>query len=277
VHDDSGGAQVPWTVSSVIGEFYFKPAAGGSAAAGGGSPAGPNPLFRRNSEGGSAMTAAAVSGTENPLARRRPSPGDATGETGSRSDPSPAPGDIRELLSEAGAALERGDAEQAIAKANEAVRLNPNDGPALKALASAQWAAGQYEVFVGAARQALDAGEKLVFLLGHHHTLTGIHASTLTLGGGRIVFNPAPVAGAACNQAAFDLPLSKVAGAAISTSGTGIYLALKVQDERGKTRSLNFADPDSQLDTSGGLPAVVSPPKSTRSLGAIVSLLTAGR
>ncbi len=247
VHRDSQGRQVPWTVSSVIGDVYL-----GNAAA----PA--NPLARPSS-----FTAQAPQEPVNPLARPRQQ------ET---APPPPPALDPSAELANGKAALERGDYSSAAQKAQDILRNDAANKDALLLLTSAYFKQQQWDLFASTARQALAAGASIPLGVGHHHTLTGAHAAALTVTKDSIAYQSL---GGSCNQPAFSYPVRQLVSAQVTTTMRGeIFLNFKILDEKNKTRNLNFVDPDSTLTKdSNGLPQVVSPPKASAHLGAIAAIL----
>lgn len=247
VHKDSQGRQVPWTVSSVIGDVYLSP---GST-----TPAAVNPLARP------ASLSQAPTEVVNPLARPRQS----------EPPPPPAP-DLSAELSNGKAAFERGDFSAATQKAQEILRAEPAHKEALLLLTTSYFRQQQWDLFAATARQALAAGNSIPLGVGHHHTLTGAHASALTVTRETIAFQSL---GGACNQAAFSFPARQLVSAQVSTTMRGeVFLNFKILDEKNKTRNLNFVDPDSTLtQDSNGLPQVVSPPKAQAHLQSIAAIL----
>jgi hypothetical protein len=247
VYTDSGQRQLPWTVSSVIGEFHFRPGAGGAPPAGTVKESG---ILRAVEQ--------AVGGTSPPAIPPRP-----------QASPS-----------EAEAAFTRGDLEDAVQKSQQVLRADPSNREALLVLSAAYYRQQQYDQFEGAATQAIQAGVEIPFLLGHHHTLTGIHASTLRIGAAGIAFDPMGASG--CNQKAARFPLSAIAGARPAQSDRReIFLNLRIREAQNRIRQFNFADPDSRVDTSQGLPLVLPTEKSARMMQALANVLnrlaTAGR
>jgi hypothetical protein len=244
VYRESQGRQVPWTVSSVIGDVYLRPGAATSSAAA--PPV--NPLAR--------PTAPAI----NPLARQT-------------TVPPPAPTfDPAAALRDGNSALERGDFVDAIAKAQAILRTDSSNKEALMLLTSGYYRTQDWVPFVSTARQALAAGNTLQFLLGHHHTLTGAHAAMIVLSKEKIAFKSL---GGSCNQPPFEFPLTNLVSAQYTTSRQGeIFLNVKVLDEKSKQKNLNFADPDSTIaQDENGLPKVVSPPKAAALVQAIAAIL----
>ncbi len=201
VYLDSKGRQVPWTVSSVIGEVYLRPGAPAPA------PVAETPV--------------------NPLKRLA----------------APAPA---------------------------------TDVQALHQLASDHYRNERWDLFVSAARDTLQAGGSLQFLFGHHHTLAGIHAASLTVTKDTLHFQPLH---ASCNQPAIQVPVKSLQTAQAVRSSMGeLFLNLKVTDEKGKQRNFNFADPDSTVtqNPQSGLPQVFSPAKAaglTQAVAAVLSQL----
>jgi hypothetical protein len=248
VHRDSQGRQVPWTVSSVIGDVYL-----GNAAA----PA--NPLARPTS-----FTAQAPQEPVNPLARPRPQ------ET---APPPPPTLDPSTELANGKAAMERGDYMTAAQKAQDILRNDAANKDALLLLTSAYFKQQQWDLFASTARQALAAGVSIPLGVGHHHTLTGAHAAALTVTKDSIAYQSL---GGSCNQPAFSYPARQLVSAQVTTTMRGeIFLNFKILDDKNKTRNLNFVDPDSTLTKdSNGLPQVVSPPKASAHLGAIAAILS---
>jgi hypothetical protein len=246
VHRDSQGRQVPWTVSSVIGDVYL-----GNATA----PA--NPLSRPLS-----FTAQSQEPV-NPLARPRQQ------ET---TPPPPPASDPSTELANGKAAMERGDYSTASQKAQDILRNDAVNKDALLLLTSAYFKQQQWDLFASTARQALAAGASIPLGVGHHHTLTGAHASALTVTKDSIAFQSL---GGSCNQASFSYPARQLVSAQVTKTMRGeVFLNFKILDEKSKTRNLNFVDPDSTLtQDSNGLPQVVSPPKASAHLGAIAAIL----
>lgn len=249
VHRDSQGRQVPWTVSSVIGDVYLS---------GGATAASANPLAR---------PAALTPSPEpvNPLARPR--------QTEQAPPPAPQPTfDSTAELANGNAAMERGDFSTAAQKAQEILRNEATNKDALLLLTSAYFKQQQWDLFASTARQALAAGASIPLGVGHHHTLTGAHAAALTVTKDAISYQSL---GGSCNQAAFSYPTRQLVSAQVTTTMRGeVFLNFKILDEKNKTRNLNFVDPDSTLtQDSNGLPQVVSPPKASAHLGAIAAIL----
>jgi uncharacterized caspase-like protein len=239
VYNASGGRQVPWTVSSVIGEIYLS----------GGGAAKPAPV--------------------NPLARRQPA---------ATAPPPPAvvSMDRSAVAGESRAAVERGDFSLAIEKAQAVLREEPANKEALLALATAYYRTQEWTLFASTARQALAAGNEFTFLLGHHHTLTGAHPVTLRLTRERVAFQNV---NGPCNQNPFDLPVTNIVSASVVQGPSGeVFLNFKVRDENNKQRNLNFTDPDANVvKDENGLPRVVSPPKAVAQLGAVAAVLSGQR
>jgi uncharacterized caspase-like protein len=244
VYADSQERQLPWTVSSVIGEYYFRPpAAGGNQ----------NPLARQQ--------LAPTAPPPNPLARA--------------ANPAPARVDPSASLPGAQQAFDRGDTEEAIRAATEILRSDPSHREALRILALSQFRKGDFDLFEATGAQALAAGAILKLTLGHHHTLTGGHFATVTLGGGKFAFEAAP--GSQCNQKPFELPLVNLVEVKVQNSNQGeVFLNVRIRDEENKVKNLNFAHPDSKIDSSNGLPRLVSPQNSPRMLGSVATVLRKG-
>jgi hypothetical protein len=240
VYDESKGRQVPWTVSSVIGDVYLRP---GQSGAG-------NPLV----QAAAAPPPAAV----NPLARIAPAPAP-------RADSSAS-------LSAGTAALERGDFETAIAQAQEVLRGDAENKDALHLLTSGYYRTQRWDLFVPTARQAIRAGDTLQFLMGHHHTLAGIHAAVLTVTREQVQFKSIQ---GNCNQPAISVPIANLQSAQAVRSPQGeTFLNVKLLDEKNKQRNFNFADADSTVtQNANGLPQVISPPKAAALLQSIATVL----
>lgn len=231
VYRESDGRQVPWTVSSVIGDVYLR--------------------------GGSAAPAVVV----NPLSRRTEAPVE------------PVAGD---LLRDGNQALERGDFQDAIAKAQSLLRTNSTHKEGLLLLTSGYYRTQDWVPFVSTARQALAAGNTIQFLMGHHHTLTGAHASVVSISKEKISYKSL---GGTCNQPPFEYPVASLSSAQVVSARQGeVFLNVKVLDERSKAKNLNFADPDSTIaQDENGLPKVVSPPKAMAQLQAVGAVLMNAR
>ena len=232
VYRESDGRQVPWTVSSVIGDVYLR---GGNAAA----------------------PAVVV----NPLSRKTEAPVE------------PVSGD---LLREGNQALERGDFQDAIAKAQTLLRTNPNHKEGLLLLTSGYYRTQDWVHFVNTAKQAIEAGNTIQFMMGHHHTLTGAHASVIAISKEKISYKSL---GGTCNQPAFEYPIASLTSAQVTNSRQNeVFLNVKVLDEKSKVKNLNFADPDSTIaQDENGLPKVVSPPKAAAQLQAVGAVLMNAR
>lgn len=209
VYMESGERQLPWTVSSVIGEFYFR----------GGAQKGESSLLRNARQSLAGPAPAAVSA---PVVTRQ---------------------------------------QEAVGKDQ------------LLAHAVTLFNQQQYDAFEAAAAVALKAGAELQFLLGHHHTLTGIHASVLKVSASSIAYDHLGNTNV-CNQKPMAVGRAALVSAQQIRSDRGeIFLNVKLRDEQGKVRNFNFADADSKVDTTQGLPLVVSPLKAQRALQAIVKAL----
>ncbi len=258
VYEDSGGKQVPWTVSSVIGDLFLRPGANGSAT--------PPP----------APVAAAPQ--QNPFSRaNRVTPAPAPAPVEESRPIIPPPVDSAAAVSGANAALERGDFEEAIRASSAILRNDPQNKDALLVLAGGYYRTQRWDVFVPTARQAVAAGATLTILLGHHHTLTGIHASALVLANGKIGFRSL---GGSCNQNPIEVPFSSLVSAQGMTSPQGeIFLNVKLLDDKNKQRNFNFADPDSTVSQNqqSGLPIIMPTPKSAQLVQSLTTLINALR
>lgn len=213
VYAESGERQLPWTVSSVIGEFYFRP----------GAQKGESNLLRtaRQSLTGPAPATAVAAPVPAPAVVAPRAPGK------------------EELL------------QQAISLYNSQ----------------------QFDAFEPVAVAALKAGAELPFLLGHHHTLTGIHASALKVSAQSISYDHLGNTNV-CNQKPLTVTREALVSAGQIRSDRGeIFLNVKVRDEQNKVRNFNFADADSKVDTTQGLPLVVSPVKAQRAMQSIAKVL----
>ena len=246
VYEESGGKQVPWTVSSVIGDLYLRPGAATAA------PAGSQPQVQAQQQ----------QPPRNPLARSRPA--------------EPAPSiptvDFSASIAAGSSALERGDFDNAINSAMTVLRSDPQNKDALLLLASSYYRTQRWDVFVSTARQAVQAGSALTILLGHHHTLTGIHAAALVISKEKIGFRSL---GGNCNQNPFEVPLRSLVSAQGFTSPQGeIFLNLRILDDRNKQKIFNFADPESKVtQNTSGLPMVVATPRAAQLLQSIAAVL----
>ncbi|MEO8025528.1 MAG: caspase family protein [Bryobacteraceae bacterium] len=259
VYADSKQAQLPWTVSSVIGEFYFS----GNGARPAQSaqvpettrPEAVNPLARTSG------------GPVSALIRSEPEP--------PARIPAPSQRDMSAELGQANSAYERGDFVEAGRLANDVLRHDPSNRDGLIALSKVQWRTQQYALFDATARQALRAGAEFPFLVGHHHTLTGAHPVTLKIGQGKISFDPMPQGGP-CNTKPFETALTNLVDAKAMRDAQGLnYLNVRIRDERNKIQTYNFVDPDSTVDKTSGFPKIVSPPKSAQTMAAIANAIHA--
>ncbi|HUQ95937.1 MAG TPA: caspase family protein [Bryobacteraceae bacterium] len=237
VYSDSNQRQLPWTVSSVIGEFYFKPGAQQPAAV---LPAQPSPPP-----------------VENSILRAV------------RQSVAP---DVSHLVTEASNAYTRGDYQGAIVKSQEALRADGQNKDALWSLTASYFRTQQYDLFEATAVQAIKAGAEIPFLLGHHHTLSGIHASTLKISASAVAFDPMGFTG--CNQKAFTVPFNTVVSAKRTTNmNAEVFLNLRIQGPQ-KVVTFNFADSESTVDSTKGFPIVRSPARANRAMSAIANVVT---
>jgi uncharacterized caspase-like protein len=264
VYGESNGKQVPWSVSSVIGEFRFRSGPGAQTVAVATPP-------------GRAPVASAVRTSTLPAAGTRPD-GAVTRPDGGTTRPdvgTPRP-DIRDLTAQATAAYSRGHYVHAIQVAEEALRIDPASKEALFALAASEFQAGHYERFDAIVPRALASGVSLPFLLIHHHTLTGGHRASLVISKKTIGFDPQGATD--CNQPSFEWPIASVVSAGwINGPGNEQYLSVRVRDAQNKVRILNFADAESTLDKSNGLPVLRPPARARRMLQSIVNAIEAAR
>ncbi len=251
VYEESGGKQVPWTVSSVIGDLYLRPGAAAASAA------------TQQQQIPAATLAQQQQVPRNPLARSNP--------------PEPAPSspavDFSAVIAGGNAALERGDFDNSINSAMTVLRSDPLNKDALLLLASGYYRTQRWDVFATTARQAVQAGSTLTILMGHHHTLTGIHASAIVVSKDKIGFRSL---GGNCNQNPFEVPLKSMVSAQGITSPQGeLFLNLRILDDRNKQKIFNFADPESKVtqNASSGLPMVVATPRSAQMLQALAAVL----
>ena len=244
VYNASGGKQVPWTVSSVIGEVYLRPGTGPAAPA--------------------VLEAAAPPPVSNPLARAAANP------LVPVSQPKPD-------LSAAVSAFQRGDVQQAKSIAIETLRLEPTNQQALFLLTSIYYKQEQWDVLVPTAVQAIKAGATIPFAVGHHHTLTGAHGALLSISSKQVEFQSA--AGSACSQKNMTVPLASLGPAQQTTNAQGIlFFNLKITDEKGKVQNFNFVDPDTQVrNNPDGLPILVAPPRATQLLRAMAAIFNQSR
>ena len=264
VYEDSGGKQVPWTVSSVIGDLFLRPGANGAAAA---------PPVQQVSQNQQQPPP-----VQNAFSRaNRVAPEDSQPQA-VQLPPMPQPTvDSTANVSAANAALERGDFEEAIRASSAVLRNDPQNKDALLVHAGGYYRTQRWDVFVPTARQAVAAGATLTILLGHHHTLTGMHASALVLSQGRLGFRSL---GGNCNQNPIEVPFSNLVSAQGMTSPQGeIFLNVKLLDEKNKQRNFNFADPDSTVSQNqqSGLPVIMPTPKSAQLVQSLATLINALR
>jgi len=248
VYTESAQKQLPWTVSSVIGEYYFQP---GSQRA---------PVPQRATPGPS--TQPAESGLARLVAPNNVQPA---------ATPPPPPA-TNIAATESQNAYGRGDFATAITKAQEALRADDRNSVALLTLASAYFRTGQYDLFVSVAGQALQSGADITFNLAHHHTLTGIHASTLKVTATTLAFDPMGFTG--CNQKALQTPLKMLTQARQTVNANGeIFLGLRIRNEQNKFQNFNFASMESTVDTTKGFGIVRSPAKAVQEMQAIAAVL----
>ncbi|MEO5952687.1 MAG: caspase family protein [Chloroflexia bacterium] len=252
VYNESQGRQLPWTVSSVIGDIYLK---GGSTLALAPSS---NPIVRNNNQAQPPV---------NPLSRQSSAPPPVQ-----YSEPAPPAFDATATLRDGNSALERGDNQDAIAKAQSILRVQSTHKEALLLLTFALFKTQDWVPFVSTAKQAIAAGNAIPFLLGHHHTLTGAHPVTLTLTKQSIAFKSL---GGACNQTPFEYPLTSMVSAGVVNSVNGdILLNFRIKDEKDKQKNMNFTDSDVQvIQDPNGLPKLISPPKANAQLQAVAAVL----
>ena len=244
VHNASGGKQVPWTVSSVIGEVYLRPGSG---------PAPP-----------AAIEAAPSPPTINTLVRTASNP------LVPVSQPKPD-------FSAAVSAFQRGDVQQAKTIAMETLRQEPTNQQALFLLTTIYYKQEQWDFLVPTAVQAIKAGATIPFAVGHHHTLTGAHGALLTISSKQVEFQS--VAGSACSQKNMIVPLASLGPAQQSTNAQGIlFFNLKITDEKGKVQNFNFVDPSTEVrNNPDGLPILVAPPRAMQLLRAMAEIFNQAR
>jgi len=246
VYTESQGRQIPWTVSSVIGDIYLR---GNAAAAA-------NPLSSPPSRVQQSTP------PMNPLARQNAAPAPVTIPKV----------DAAATIKDGNTALERGDFQDAIAKAQTILRTEPASKEALLMLTIAYYRTQDWTHFVSTARQSIAAGNSLQFMLGHHHTLTGAHPISLTVNKQTIAFKSL---GGACNQNPFEYPVSSFISTQVGNNANGeTFLNFRIKDEKDKQKNFNFTDPDATVvQDQNGLPKVVSPPKATAQLQAVAAVL----
>jgi len=243
VHDASGGKQVPWTVSSVIGEVYLRPGNGPAPAA---------------------FEAAAPAPVSNPLARTASNP--------LVPAPQPTPD-----LSASVSAFQRGDFSQAKTIAMQILRLEPANPQALLLLTSIYYKQEQWDLLVPTAVQAIKAGATIPFAVGHHHTLTGAHGALLSISSKQVQFES--VAGSACGQKNMAVPFANLGPAQQATNAQGIlFFNVKITDDKGKVQNFNFVDPNTQVrNNPDGLPILVAPPRAPQLLRAMAEIFNLAR
>lgn len=258
VHNASGGRQVPWTVSSVIGDVYLRPGGAGAAPAQQAQPA-------------AEPVAVAPPPVQNPLSRIM-----ANSAAPNNTAPAPPPRQNVPDIAAGNAAYQRGDTQQAANIAQEILRVEPNHRDALLLLSYVHFRNQRWELFVPTSVQALRAGATLPFSLGHHHTLTGAHASSLTVSRDQIQFQNT---GGNCSSKNLTAPFSSLQSAQPTTSNQGVpFLNLKITDEKGKVQNFNFVDPTTQVRANpDGLPILVSPPRAPQFVQAIAAILNQAR
>ncbi len=185
----------------------------------------------------------------------------------------PAP-DLSALSSEAVSAANRGDYDSATRAAREVLRVDPTRKEALFALAVSAYGTAEFDLFERSAPDAVRNGAGMSFNLLHHHTLTGGHPAMLGIKQSAIVFDPMKAKD--CNQRAFEEPLANIVSASQTATASGeVFLTLKMRDSQGKVRTLNFGDPGSTVDKSGGLPVLREPPDAARRLQAVANVIAA--
>jgi len=251
VYNESNGRQVPWTVSSVIGDLYLGAGEGASVVSGGNVP--PAPVVVQQPQASSAIA------RNNAVA---PPPVS-----------EPVVVDHSVTLAAANAALERGDFGEAIRQSQTVLRSDPRNKDALVILAGGFYRTGRWDTFVPAARQAIAAGATLNILLGHHHTLTGIHASTLSISADKIAYRSM---GGSCGQNPIEVPIkSLVSAQSVTSQQREIFLNIKIVDDKGKQRNFNFADPESAIrkDPQTSLPIVTATARAPRLVQSLAALL----
>lgn len=259
VYNESNGRQVPWTVSSVIGDLYLGAGEGASVVSGGNLPVPPPPVVQQP-QASSAIVRNAVT------------PPPPVSE--------PLVVDHSTTLAAANAALERGDFGEAIRQSQTVLRADPRNKDALVILAGGFYRTGRWDTFVPAARQAVQAGATLNILLGHHHTLTGIHPSTLSISADKIAYRSM---GGSCGQNPIEVPIkSLVSAQSVTSQQREIFLNVKLMDDKGKQRNFNFADPESAIhkDPQTSLPIVTATaraPKLVQSLAALLNQIAMPR
>ncbi len=268
VHNASGGRQVPWTVSSVIGDVYLRP---GTAAA---APA-PQP------QPAAEPVAVAPPPVQNPLSRimaNSVAPNNNAPSNTASSNPAPAPAPRPNVpdIAAGNAAYQRGDTQQAANIAQEILRVEPNHRDALLLLSYVHFRNQRWELFVPTSVQAIRAGATLPFVVGHHHTLTGAHGASLTVSREQIQFQNT---GGNCTSKNISVPLANLVSAQPTSSNQGVpFLNLKITDEKGKTQNFNFVDPTTQVRPNpDGLPILVSPPRAPQFVQAVAAILTQAR
>lgn len=255
VHNASGGRQVPWTVSSVIGDVYLRPGAGAQTA--------------QRAE----PVAATPPPVQNPLSRIM---ANSVAPTNTAPAPVPTPAQTVPDIAAGKAAFERGDTQQATSIAQEILRLEPNHRDALILLSYVYFRNAQWDLFVPTSVQALRSGAVLPFAVGHHHTLTGAHGASLTVSREQIQFQNV---GGNCTSKNISVPLRNLVSAQPTSSNQGVpFLNLKLTDEKGKVQNFNFVDPTTQVQPNpDGLPILVSPPRAPQLIQAIAAILNQAR
>lgn len=258
VHNASSGRQVPWTVSSVIGDVYLRPGAAGATPA-------PQP------QPAAEPVAAAPPPVQNPLSRIM-----TNSVAPNNTAPAPAPPQNIPDIATGNAAYQRGDTQQATTIAQQILRVEPNNKDALLLLSYVHFRNQRWDLFVPTSVQALRAGATLPFTLGHHHTLTGAHAASLVVSREQIQFQNT---GGNCTSKNISVPLANLVSAQPISSNQGVpFVNLKIIDEKGKTQNFNFVDPTTEVRANpDGLPILVSPPRALQFVQAVAAVLNQAR
>ncbi len=221
-----------------------------------------SPAWGRNS--GSRISTSAASKT----------PVVATAPPAARAADPERPPDLSALSGDAVSAVNRGDYDSGARAAREVLRVDPNRKEALFAPAASAYGSADFDLFERTAPAAVRRGAGMSFNLLHHHTLSGGHPATLGIKQSSIVFDPMQAKD--CNQRAFEEPLANIVSASQTASASGeVFLTLKMRDSQGKVRTLNFADPGSTIDKSGGLPVLREPANAARRLQALANVIAA--
>lgn len=149
------------------------------------------------------------------------------------------------LINAASEALRQEQYDKSIVLAKDLQSLDSLNADAVSTMAGAWLGKGQPDEFVRYAKQTLDVGGEITFMLRHHHGLNSeLHSVTLRMGANTFGFDPQKNS-EYCRYPAFTLPSRSIV--AVDVTGDGreeIYLHVKIADPAHpkKTADFNFAD-----------------------------------